>query len=109
MASRKAAAAWTDPPTASLVLAYGGTRSAGGATDVFCTSVNAGSGLISFEDPEEDAGAGVLAIGGYCAGGPTTTVNGQSFSSISNAYVVFDQAVNASLALATFEMSTPLK
>jgi hypothetical protein len=51
-----AAAAWTNPTTASLILAYGGTRSAGGATDVFCTSVNSGSGLVSFEDPEEDAG-----------------------------------------------------
>ena len=71
-----AAAAWTNPTTASLILANGGTRSAGGSTDVFCTAVNDGAGLISFEDPEEDAGAGVLAIGGFCASGPTTTVNG---------------------------------
>ncbi len=89
-----AAAAWTNPPTASLILANGGTRSAGGATDVFCTSVNAGAGLVSFEDPEEDAGSGVLAIGGYCASGPTTTVNGQNFASISHAYVVFNQAAS---------------
>jgi len=87
-----AAAAWTNPPTASLILAFGGTRSAGGATDVFCTSVTAGIGLVSFEDPHEDAGAGVLAIGGFCASGPTTTVSGQSFSSITNGYVVFNQA-----------------
>jgi hypothetical protein len=91
-----AAAAWTNPTTASLILANGGTRSAGGATDVFCTSVNAGSGLVSFEDPEEDAGSGVLAIGGYCASGPTTTVSGQNFSSISHAYVVFNQAASMS-------------
>jgi hypothetical protein len=89
-----AAAAWTNPTTASLILAHGGTRSAGGSTDVFCTATNAGAGLISFEDPEEDAGAGVLAIGGYCASGPTTTVNGQTFSSISNGYVVFNQAAS---------------
>ncbi len=87
-------AAWTNPTTASLTLAHAGTRSAGGATDVFCTSANAGAGLVSFEDPEEDAGAGVLAIGGYCASGPTTTVNGQNFSSISHAYVVFNQAAS---------------
>ena len=91
-----AAAAWTNPTTASLILANGGTRSAGGATNVFCTAVNAGAGLVSFEDPEEDAGAGVLAIGGYCASGPTTIVNGQSFSSISHAYVVFNQAASLS-------------
>jgi hypothetical protein len=87
-------AAWTDPTTASLILAHGGTRTAGGSTDVFCTATNAGAGLISFEDPEEDAGSGVLAIGGYCASGPTTTVNGQTFSSISHAYVVFNQAAS---------------
>ena len=46
-----AAAAWTNPTTASLILANAGTRSAGGSTDVFCTSINAGAGLISFEDP----------------------------------------------------------
>ena len=85
------AAAWTNPTTASLILANGGTRS-GGSSDVFCTSVNAGAGLITFEDPQEDAGSGVLAIGGYCASGPTTTVNGQNFSSISHGYVVFNQA-----------------
>ena len=56
------------------------------------SSVNAGAGLISFEDPEEDAGSGVLAIGGFCAGGPMTTVNGMSFASISHGYVVFNQA-----------------
>src|SRR5689334_6583316 len=65
-----AAAAWTNPTTASLILANGGTRS-GGSTDVFCTGVNSGAGLITFEDPQEDAGAGVLAIGGFCASGPT--------------------------------------
>ena len=89
-----AAAAWTNPTTASLILANGGTRSAGGSTDVFCTSTNAGAGLISFEDPQEDAGSGVLAVGGYCASGPTTTVNGQNFSSISHGYVVFNQAAS---------------
>ena len=61
---------------------------------MFCTSTNAGAGLISFEDPQEDAGAGVLAVGGCCASGPTTTVNGQNFSSISHGYVVFNQAAS---------------
>ena len=88
------AAAWTNPTTASLILTNAGTRSAGGSTDVFCTSTNAGAGLISFEDPQEDAGSGVLAVGGYCASGPTTTVNGTNFSSISHGYVVFNQAAS---------------
>ena len=89
-----AVAAWTNPTTASLILANGGARSAGGlgVTDVTCGPFNAGAGLISFEDPEEDAGAGVLAVGGWCGGGTTTTVNGQNFSSISNGYVIFNQA-----------------
>jgi hypothetical protein len=65
-----AMAAWTGPPTANIVLAYGGTRSAGGRafTDVFCVAANAGVGLVSFEDPEGDIAAGVLAVGGGCYG-----------------------------------------
>ena len=91
-----AAAAWTNPTTASLILANGGTRSAGGVTQtqVACGSFNSGAGLISFEDPREDAAPGVLAVGGWCGGGPTTTVNGTSFSSISNGFVVFNQAAS---------------
>jgi hypothetical protein len=87
-----ATAAWTNPTTASLILANGGTRSAGGAIDVTCGSFNTGAGLISFEDPGDDAGAGVLAVGGWCGGGATTTVNGQNFWSIANGYVIFNEA-----------------
>ena len=87
-------AAWTNPATASLILAHGGTRSASGSTDVFCTSVTAGLGLISFEDPEGDIQSGVLAIGGGCASGPITTVNGQNFSSFSHGFVVFNDAAS---------------
>jgi hypothetical protein len=91
-----ALAAWTEPPTASLVLAHGGTRSAGGSTDVFCSAVNSGAGLISFGDPQGDIQAGVLAVGGGCSGGPVHTVNNQSFSSFSHGFVVFNDAAQLS-------------
>ena len=90
-----ALAAWTNPPTASLTLTFGGTRSAGGAsvTDVFCIAANSGAGLISFEDPENDIGSGVLAVGGGCAGGPVHTVNGQT-SQLRHGFVVFNDAAS---------------
>jgi hypothetical protein len=89
-----AAAAWTNPTSASLVLAHGGTRSAAGSSDVFCTSVTAGLGLISFEDPEGDIAPGVLAIGGGCSSSPMTTVNGHNFWSFSHGFVVFNDAAS---------------
>jgi hypothetical protein len=96
-----ALAAWTNPTTASLTLAHGGTRSAGGETNVFCTSVNAGAGLVSFEDPQGDIGSGVLAIGGGCPGGPVHTVNGHSFQSFTHGFVVFNDAAQLSASYKT--------
>jgi hypothetical protein len=93
-----ALAAWTNPTTASLTMTYGGTRSAGGTgvTDVYCISANSGAGLISFEDPENNISSGVLAVGGGCSSGPIHTVSGQSFSSFSNGFVVFNDAAQLS-------------
>ena len=90
-----AAAAWTNPTTASLILANAGTRSAGGSTDVFCTSANAGAGLISFEDPAGGRRCG--RPGRSAASAPAARrrrSTAQSFSSISHGYVVFNQAAS---------------
>jgi Putative binding domain, N-terminal len=91
-----AMAAWTNPPTANIVLAYGGTRSAGGRTftDVFCVAANAGVGLVSFEDPEGDIATGVLAVGGGCGGGAIRTINGTNFRNFSHGFVVFNDAAS---------------
>jgi hypothetical protein len=93
---KTAMAAWTNPPGASIVLAYGGTRSAGGRTftDVFCVAANAGVGLVSFEDPEGDIAPGVLAVGGGCRGGVIRTINGTNFRNFTHGFVVFNDAAS---------------
>jgi hypothetical protein len=76
-----ALAAWTNVPTASIVLQDGGSIS--GAPSGGCDGEN----TIVFNDPSGSVSdpsgcAGVLAVGGYCAGGATTTVNGVDFHQI---------------------------
>ena len=94
----KAAEAWTSPPSARLALAYGGTRSAG-SEDVDCSSVNAGAGLITFEDPYNEISGSVIAIGGGCSGGPSHVVSGHTFSSITHAFVIFNNASELSAGI----------
>ena len=68
---RTALFAWTDPPTASITLAFGGTRDVpiqvGPGEDPYCNAGNLGVGLITFGDPLDELPVGVLAIGGGCA------------------------------------------
>jgi hypothetical protein len=94
----KATEAWTLPATARLSLAYGGTRSAG-SEDVDCSSVNAGAGLITFEDPYNEINGSVIAIGGGCSGGPSHVVNNHTFSSITHAFVIFQNASELSAGI----------
>jgi hypothetical protein len=87
-----AVGAWTDPPGASIVLTYGGTRGIG-ADSPYCGPSNLGAGLISFEDPTNEIGSGVLALGGGC----TTTagrkvINGSAFDSFTHGFVVFNRS-----------------
>jgi len=87
-----AALAWTLPPGASLDLTFSGTRSPGGQSP-FCSSANAGIGLISFEDPTDEIGPGVLAVGGGCASpSQTVIVNGRTFSRMTHGFVIFNTA-----------------
>jgi hypothetical protein len=77
-----ALAAWTNVPTASIVLQDGGgiTGAPSGGCD--------GQNTIVFNDPsgnvlDPSGCSGVLAVGGYCAnGGATRTVNGVDFHQI---------------------------
>ena len=94
---------WTTPASGAITLAYSGTRSAAGQ-DPYCSPVNAGVGLVSFEDPLDEIGSGVLAVGGGCA---TSTgakyVNGTFFSSFSHGFVVFNDAAQIG---STYKTST---
>jgi hypothetical protein len=98
-----ALAAWTNVPTASIVLQDGGTISSppSGGCD--------GKNTIVFNDPSSSVSdpsgcAGILAVGGYCAGGGTTTVNGIVFSRI----VEGDITVNNGWSACTFWDATNL-
>ena len=91
-----ALAAWTDVPTASIVLERGGSAStgpsiAGGECD--------GRSVVQFNDPASEIGSlssctGILAVGGFCTKGTTGVFNGQTFGRISEG----DLTVNNGLA-----------
>ncbi len=81
-------AAWTNVPTASIVLQYAGPTS---ATSSVCDGVN----KILFNDPagsitNPNSCGGILAVGGYCGGGGSKTVNGVNFGRIVEADVTFN-------------------
>jgi hypothetical protein len=90
--------AWTLPSTARIALAYGGTRSANGQ-DVDCSSINAGAGLITFEDPYNEINGSVIAIGGGCSGAPSHVVSGHTFSSFTHGFVIFQNASDLSAGI----------
>ncbi|MFN8062588.1 MAG: hypothetical protein U0Q12_25775 [Vicinamibacterales bacterium] len=89
---QNALSAWTAPSTANLTLTFAGTRSLSGQSP-YCTAATAGVGVVTFEDPTNEVGTGVLAIGGGCStSAGAKTVNGQYFSSFSHAFIVFNTA-----------------
>jgi hypothetical protein len=78
--------AWTDVPSASIVLQRSGTASAGPS---IAKGVCDDRSVMQFNDPASEIPAlvqcsGVLAIGGFCSkNGGMTTVNGTTFQKIS--------------------------
>jgi hypothetical protein len=96
-----ALSAWSAPASAALQLQHGGLRSAGTAAP-FCSAVNAGAGLVTFEDPTNELPSSVLALGGGCiARGNTRVVNGVTFQAFSHAFVVFNRAAEVSAVYRT--------
>jgi hypothetical protein len=93
---RAALAAWTAPPTASIVLTFAGTRNVAiddsTPGDPYCTDGNAGVGLVSFGDPLDELPDGVLAIGGGCSSTATHVVNGEIFNAFTHGLVVLNDA-----------------
>ena len=83
---------WTEPPDASIVLSFGGTRFDNGPADGFyCTPVNAGAGLITFGDPHDELGAAILAVGGGCYDpSQVHEVSGHPFTAFTHGYVVMN-------------------
>jgi hypothetical protein len=93
---RAALAGWTDPPSASITLAFAGTRNVAitppgtSMDDPYCTAGNLGVGLITFGDPLDELEVGTLAIGGGCASSSTHVINGQTFRPFTHGLVVLN-------------------
>ena len=87
----QATTAWTTPASASISLAYAGTRLASASTILACGGPpTPGAGLVTYEDPDDDiTTSGVIAIGGACSSGQTRTIGGVAFYRITYGFVVF--------------------
>jgi hypothetical protein len=82
-------AVWTNVPTSSLVIESAGTAAA--TASGFCD----GTSKIVFNDPfgevtDPSGCGGILAIGGYCAGGATKTHNGIAFREVVEGDIIFN-------------------
>ena len=89
--------AWTAPTTASIVLQYVGTTNQSNAKGTWTGIPNSGTGVVTFEDPNDEISGSTLAIGGgsgFLGGGGT--VNGTQFNRWSRGYVIWQNAANLS-------------
>ena len=82
-------AAWTNVPTASLVMQSAGPATA--TANGFCD----GTSKIVFNDPfnevtDPSGCGGILAIGGYCAGSNSMTFKGATFREVVEGDVIFN-------------------
>jgi hypothetical protein len=82
-------AAWTNVPTASLVMQSAGTATA--TANGFCD----GTSKIIFNDPfnevtDPSGCGGILAIGGYCASGASMTFKGTAFREAVEGDIIFN-------------------
>ncbi len=96
-----ALAAWTNIPSAGIVLAHGGTvlpTPTSGPGTPTPTPIGFGGctfNRVLFNDPREEVSnpsgcGGILAIGGYCSGNLTTVVNGTTFTNITVGKIMFN-------------------
>jgi len=89
-----ALAAWTSPASASIILQYGGTAYESNVESGWST-IPARSTLITFEDPHDDIGGAVLALGGGSVSmGTGGTVGGTVYDGFDRGFVVFQNAVD---------------
>jgi hypothetical protein len=82
-------AAWTNVPTASLVMESAGPTTA--SPNGFCD----GTSKVIFNDPfnevtDPSGCGGILAIGGYCAGSNSMTFKGATFREVVEGDVIFN-------------------
>jgi Viral BACON domain/Matrixin len=89
-----AAAAWTNPSTASITLQYVGTAAEPVVKGPW-SSISGPAAVVSFEDPNNEISNSTLAIGG-CAGSYNSggTINGTTFNGCTRGFVIFQNAAN---------------
>ena len=91
-----ALSAWTSPASATITLQYAGTTSQSIAKGPW-TGIPSASGVITFEDPNNELAGLVLAIGGGAANttpGSGGTIGSTQFLAFTRAYVIFQNAVD---------------
>ena len=90
-----ALSAWTTPSTARITLQYGGNTLQASPFGPFTGLPVDSSGVITFEDPQNDidVGENVIAIGGGAGFlGSGGTVNGHTFNEFTAGFVIFQNA-----------------
>ena len=97
--------AWTGPSTASIVLQYAGTTNQADADGPWGGIASTGTGVVTFEDPNNEITGSTLAVGGGFgfSGGAGGTVNGTSFGKFTRGYVIWQNAADLS---ASFKQTT---
>jgi matrixin/BACON domain-containing protein/all-beta uncharacterized protein len=87
-----ALAAWTNPASASITVQFGGTTLQSVAKGPW-PGLTGPSGVITYEDPNNEIPSNVLAIGGGDASdvqGSGGTVNGTAYYGFTRGYVIFN-------------------
>ena len=89
-----ALAAWTNPSSASIILNYAGTANEF-STDGGWTQISDPATLITFEDPFDDIGGSVLALGGGAVNtGTGGTVGGTVYDGFVRGFIIFQNAAD---------------
>src|SRR5262245_7847152 len=92
-----ALSAWTNPTPSNIILNYAGTTSQTVAKGPWTGLPGTGTGVITFEDPNNEISGSVLAIGGGSGFvGTGGTVNGNTFNGFTRGYVIFQNAADLS-------------
>ena len=84
-----ALSAWTAPASATITLQYVGTTNQAVAKGPWSGIGTTGSGVITFEDPNNEISGSTLAIGGGFGTSGGGTVNGMTFLKFTRAYVIW--------------------
>ncbi|HVJ26879.1 MAG TPA: IPT/TIG domain-containing protein [Vicinamibacterales bacterium] len=96
---RTALKAWTDPTSATIELVYDGTTMQGSANGPWAGLSSSPTGVISYEDPNNEISGSTLAIGGgsgLIGGGGT--FNGRTWNRFTRGYVIFQNSADLPLA-----------